>query len=872
MAELTEKLEEQYPLLASLRIAGMSRSAREPLPRFLGLLMAAAESPDHRGCCFVFPDASRVACTAATLLALSKLTREFDDLAREYARRKFEPGQRVIVRPTGHVYEYTGVWDLQDGYPDRFKLQVPGGGGARSLPVSEILRLEPTSRRRPKGQVATPLGRPGHSDLDRLLEIAGYGNRALCRNRIMCLTSRTGFEAFVENTELCRPRAGATNGAGSGGKLHDILPWGSIREDGSLALEDHYQAGGEPLLAVTNYVENVAEASALAESFSRVVFADGPERLVRNLQACDEITDSQKLIVVANHGSDEALSALEERDFRVWRVAPEEMELGRDTREEARSVFFGRAFDAASNYQRLKLDGTNCRDEQLEAVAEDLAQVGGCLNRSEDDEEIKRCLQGLFHLLFRISDRCAPLEAQERMEILGRIGALEQDVERRAIFVPQEVTSRLHNACTTLRKLVSERTTNPWIGKSKGESLLGVLRTNGGSARRRTLIVTRYPQSVDPARLWLQERGVHDPVVWYQHFPEAETFDIIVVLSWLNSERFGKLVRQYAAPEVRLLSYPFEQRWLRQFNSRLSRERISGQPDRAEKSQLLGLPEDLFATSQSRTPDHSQTDTLPQASDPFSIFDIERKIMRRRKGALPAARSTQETCPTRYVGFVGQTYAYLTENHEVPVITNLIRISDSAPSVVPTRTVNTLEIGDFLLFREGSDRDVVRLFAEEMIGPDLYAEQRTLAASWRKALLSLRGDAGEVHRLLRSYGVRKKKSTIRNWLVNKNVIGPWKRDDLDAMAEAMKEYFAESPEEVWEAIENIRAAHRRAGHRISQWLLAELAGKKNLVADGAARVELDFGQFWIVEVEQVGNDLEQYPAGRVNRLLWENDF
>ncbi len=872
MAELTYQLEERYPLLTSLRIAG-NQSVGETLPRFLGLLLAAAESPDRRGCCFVFPDASRLACTAAMLLALSKLTREFDDLACEYAQRKFEPGQRVLVRPTGHVYEYTGVWDLRDGHPDRFKLQVLGGDGARSLPVSEILRLEPTSRKRPKGQVGTPLGRPGHSNLDRLLEIAGYGNRALCRNRIMCLTSRTEFEAFVENTELCRPRAGATNSAGSGGELHDILPWGSIHEDGSLALEDHYQAGGEPLLAVTNHVENIAEASALAEPFSRVVFADGPERLVRNLQACDEITDSQKLIVVADHGSDEALSILEERDFRIWRVAPEEMQLGRDTSEEAKSVFFSRTFDAASNYQRLNLDGTDCRDERLEATADDLDQVGRHLKHSEGDEEMKRCLQGLFHLLFRISDRCAPLEVQEKADILDRIGVLEQGVERRAIFVLEEITTRLRNACTALRELVSEATMISWIGKSKGETLLEVLRANGAPARHRTIIVTRHLQSVDATRRWLQRQGIHNPVVWHRHFPDTGTFETIIVLAWLNSEWFGKLVRRYAAPDVCLLSYPFERKWLRQFNSRLSRDRASGQPDRTEKAKLLGLPEDLLAPTQSRTPEQSRTDMQTQAPDPFSIFDIEHTIMRRRKGTSPASRLLQDTCPTRYVGFIGETYAYLTENHEVPVITDLIRNGDSAPSPIPNLTANRLEIGDFLLFRDGSDREVVRLFAEEMMGRDLYEEQRTLAAIWRKALLARGGSAREAHRYLQSYGLRKTESTIRSWLVNKNIIGPWTRGDVEIIAAAAgKEHFTASPEEVWEAVQNIRTAHRRAGHRISEWLLVELAGKRNLVADGEAKVDLDFGQFWIVEVEEVGGDLEQYPAGQVNRLLWEHGY
>lgn len=898
MEELTEQLKERYPLLTSLRIAGQSQPGQEPLPGFLGLLLAAAESPDHRSCCFVFPDASRVACTTATLLALSKLTCEFDDLAREYAQNNFETGQRVTVWPTGHIYEYAGILDADGQYGKRFRLKVLGKHDLKALPISDILRLEPTTRKSPKGQRDTPLHSSVKPDaLDTLLKIQSWGNKSIFKNRILYLAPKSEFESFLESTALHRAdhnspqstdlrknrkrkrerhgthgnQARAMRDAAD--KLLNILPWGSVNEDGNLASSDQYQLEGEPILAVTNSVENIAETSTLVEPFSRVVFADGPERLTRNLQACDEIADSQKLIVVADLESEDAISVLEDRDFRVWRVAPEEIKLDRIQSRETKSFFFHRVFNAASNYQNLKVDGVACRNERLEAVATNLYQVGRDLNHPDSDEEMKRCLQGFFHLLFRLSDRCAPLKAQEKAEILDKTGELELDVERRAIFVSEEMTARLRNACRTLRELISESTTHPWMVKTKGKALLKVLvDANGGSAEQRRIIVTRYPQTVDDTKLWLQERDLQEPVVWYRHFPEDETFDNIIVLSWLNSERFGKLVQRYAAPEVCLLSYPFEQRWLRQFNSRFLRERASRQPDRAEKSKLLGLPEDLFTPTQSLTPEQPQTDMEMQASDSFSIFDIEHEIMKREKGAPPAARSTQDTCPARYVGFVGDAYAYITDNHEIPVVTGLVTNSSSAPSAIPTRIVDRLGIGDFLLFREGSDRDVIRLFAEEMMGPGLYEEQRTIAASWRKALLSLEGDTGQVHRLLQSYGLRKRKSTIRNWLYNRNIIGPWKREDLDIMATAAKENFTESPEEVWDAIENIRTAHRRAGHKISEWLLAELADKRDLLTNGEARVDLDFGRFWIVEVEETGDDLEQYPAGQVNSLLWEYGY
>ncbi len=865
MTELTDHLEKRYPLLASLRIAGKLQSSRESLPHFLGLLLSAAESPDRRSCCFVFPEASRVACTAAALLALSKLTHGFDELAREYAQRKFEIGQRVLVRPTRHVYEYAGVWNLQDGHPDRFKLRVPESRDARSLPVSEILRLEPTYRKLPKGQINTRLGQPEQSELDTLLGLASGGNKSLFKNQVMYLASRAKFDAFSEATALYTSQ----NGESKGGWLRETLPWGSVNEDGSLVSSNQYQIEGEPLLAVTHSVENVAEASALAEPFSRVVFADGPDRLTRNLQAFDEITDSQKLIVVAEHESDDDLSVLEDRGCRAWRVSPEEIRLGHSGSDDTGSVFFDKTFNAADNYQNLKLDTHLCRNEQLEAAADNLQQASRHVDRFEGDEETKRCLTRLFHMLFSFSDRCAPPGVQEKNEILERLGTLERDVEHRAIWVPAEVTEHLRNVCLALRELVSAEATDSWIGPAKGEALLEALKANQAPGKK-TMVVTRYPDSVDTTRRWLQGKGIDVPVMWYRHFPETEACDTIILLSWLNAERFGKLVRRYAAPHVCLLSYPFERKWLRQFSSRFSQNNASGQPDISERSRLLGLPEDLLSSTQGAP---VQSRTGPQSPDPFSIFEIENRIMRRRKGSPPATRASHDTSPARYVGFVGDAYAHLTENYEMTIVTDMIRDDTSSMSSIPVLTGDRLQTGDLLLFREGSERNVVRLFAEELMGPDLYAEQRALATSWRRALLSLGGNAKELHRYLRSYGLRRIEVTVRSWLRNENIIGPMKQSDLEIIVRAVgKERLPDQPAKIWEAIEVIRGIHIRAGYKISEWLLAELAEKRDLIAYEEASVDLDFGRFWVVEVEESGRDLEQYPAGQVNRLLWERGY
>lgn len=861
METLAGQLEQQYPLLTTLRIAETSAEDHESLPHFLGLLLAASESEDRRSVCFIFPDASEITSTVAMLSSLSWLSNEFEDLAREYALDSLKPGQRVRIWPTKHVYEYAGVFEADERYLERIYLKVQGKQDFRALHISDVLRLEQTTGKAPKGKVNTPLPdimKP--NALDTLLGIRSHGNTSMLKNRVLYLTSKSRFEKFLSSTECSRHNGTASAPV----TLAEALPWGTVNEDGSLSSSDDYQVEGEPLLAISHSGESIAEASLKAGKFSRVVLCDDPRNLTRNLQACDEVMESQKLIVVASHSDDEALAILKNRGFVTWHISPKEINLSHDTSIRIESSFFGKPLTAAKNYRKLKLEDIFCRDESVEFIAENLQRAGNDLKHPDSDEEAKRCLKELFNILFSISDRCVPLATDGTIEIHERLNKIKVSVAKRSIYISAEVAEYISEACTALSRLVSINTCGTRVGEKKGEAILELLQNSNG--HHRNLIMTRYPKNVAPLQKWLKQRGIDTPVVWYRSLPEDETFDGIILTSWLNSERFGRLVKRYAAPRVHLLGYPFEKKWLRQYKTRLLKERFDHQIDNGERSAISGLPEEIFPSSDKPVQEPRIVEDDPEMP---SIFEIERKILRQRKGARPSTYSGPDDCESRYVGFVGEFYAHLTESREVSVVTSLILVGKSSPAAVPERTVNELEVGDFVLFREGSDKDVVQLFAEESIGQEEYGRLRKLANVWREALRAHGGSVRELHRFLKSYGLKKKEFTIRGWLQNRSLIGPFAEQDVQIIARATKGTFSWTPGEVWEAISTIRNAHRSAGRQISAWLLEELSGKGSLIADSGGKIDLGFGELQIVEVEEIGAELEEYPAGKVNRLLKE---
>jgi hypothetical protein len=94
---VTEEFEARFPLLEKMRLATESASHKgEPLPPFLGFLLAAADSSDERSYCFVLPDATHVAFMSAVMISLTRVEQDLPSSAQDYAHANLQYGHRVV--------------------------------------------------------------------------------------------------------------------------------------------------------------------------------------------------------------------------------------------------------------------------------------------------------------------------------------------------------------------------------------------------------------------------------------------------------------------------------------------------------------------------------------------------------------------------------------------------------------------------------------------------------------------------------------------------------------------------------------------------------------------------------------------------------
>lgn len=873
-ALIADELGRRYPLLRELLVRAGTASPWEEFPTALGFLLAAAESDTPQVCCILLPETESIGYLTAILLALCKLGSEFPELLREYATRGLEYGQRVRVLPTGHVYKYGGLWPSSR---DFFELRVLDAAdrARRTFPVHEILRLERTERVLPKGKGATELGRFELSPLDRLIGIQTGGNTSLFRNHVLHLSARIEFEDLASNIHLASK---ADSGADVGDVPTGAIPWGQISADGRIEREDRYQRSGEPLVAVTHSADHLAEACEAAAKFSKYVIVSEAEKIARNLQAYDRIAGSQRLLIIASHRSAEAIAPLAERGCRVWRLSPAELFLDEPVTERCRSNgVIGRLFRAADNWRRLDLTAVECSDPGLEAIAVSLQAAGNGIATEQADEEGARLLGKLFSLLCRASDACNAPPGEELADVRARLEACRRAIQHKVVWLPPEVASGLRAACEGLESLYRDSAAD--LGQSKGAAVLQLLSELQAGDGQRIAVVTRTSVAAAATKAWLARHGVTAPVVSISRADGSDEFDALVMTSWPNSRQFEDLLGRYLAPRLYLVGYKFERAWFQSFRRNHARHMTHTSLPASEKSALTGIPEALLKVAEDLAPSR-QPGEERRVWERLSVSRIEDLLSRRRKGVQTLSHPTEETRPAKYVGFVGATFAYLTEWQHVPVVTALVRGTASPRQQVPTRTVDELSTADYVIFREGGESNIIRSVAEEIAGRDQYARLRAVAELWRAALWRLADDSElrladprRIHQTLHRWGLAVGVHTVRKWLYDDTQIGPGQEQAIDVIANAAQDEELQAKRvQVWDAIRAVRTLHVDAGFRLTEVLLDELRRNPPRVAGRETRLQLGPGEAWVVEVEEIGDAFEERPASQVNRLLWDEGF
>lgn len=254
----------------------------------------------------------------------------------------------------------------------------------------------------------------------------------------------------------------------------------------------------------------------------------------------------------------------------------------------------------------------------------------------------------------------------------------------------------------------------------------------------------------------------------------------------------------------------------------------------------------------------------PQTPD---LDEIRVAILRGRARHLLTRAGLQggDQVDARMVAFRERAYAFLTEGYDANVVTHLLSPQHGEPAEVKVRPPEQLKIGDVVIFPEG-DRDAIRAYADRT----LPSGERERAKLWQRALRRWKDGLGLTTRtiaeMLHVRGCARHHLTVRNWIVNDNLIGPGRRGDIRALAALTDDpELAAHVEDCERAVSAVRGEHLRAAGKLAE-MIAERAATA-LAGAGGEPVKLD--DVYVVTVEHLGDRLEQVPRGAANRLIFD---
>ena len=842
--ELILALRSRFPILEHMAGRFGEGSPEERIPWFFALLLSAALKGETGACCFVLDKTQGTTALAAVLLALARLKEDFPRLAERYARTGLNEGQLVMVKPGNLVYEYEGVWEE---HPDQFRLRVQGEEAWRTFPMSDVLRLEPTNRKRPKGTLSSKIHQFDRSPLDQLLDITTFGNDSMIRNVVLLYMAQARFAGVADVVSLT-PRDSEHSD-----RLSSFLPWGTVGADGVIQAGDAYQVVGEPIIAVSRVPQDLADAATSAPEASKIVLVDGARGIVSDLQAFDDIVDRQRVVILASPDETEEIRALRGRECPVWHLSPTEITIGEDhAGSRSRHSLVGRTVRLADIRERCKVVAIECQSSDLQAVATALENVAAKIEDAEEKSETEDLLARLYGILLEFSECCFEVCDETKSDLrLAR-----QNFVRDRMWMTPDVIGEFRSAIDRLEEI-----SHSGLGlEGKANALLNELVGCEG----RWAIACRSARTAESLRDGLCSLGDDLTVLPIQAIRPEDEWDGVILSAWPGRRRFTRLTNLGVAPDLRVLTYPFERNWLLGHQTREHNIMKTNLLPVRDRAGILGIEPELLPVSKPR-----QSPPVDSASPEQPMLDFERRLSRRRPSRPASAAKGEDVRSARLVEFYGGCYTLLTEWSQLHVLNDLMEAPRLEGGRLRAAAASDLSVDDFVLFRAGGDKEFIRLLAEDELGVAEYERVRATAERWKLALRQLGRTPSEVQRRLERNGLHRTLPTIAGWMGNPDLIGPGFDSDIETIGRAADDTeLLEQLSSVREAISRIRGMHIAAGSHLTQLILGEVRGRLGELDDQPVLLDLGYGHAWVVQVETVDSGQREYAADQVNRLLW----
>lgn len=775
--QLKEHLRKNNAFIERVDVSSVSSDITDSIHPIIDIstcfaIRAMSNRTDNR-LVIIVPTLLNCARWITALCVLDRIREEFEN---DPSSLKFNRGQKLLV--SRYTVEYCG-----DKYIPEYKklfMLVKCRDGHYWIPYDRAVALQAIDTDKPLSSMEKVGGAIGRAQklanpVDSILGLHTMGNKTMFEDVVILVSKIGETERFIRDKQFNYT------------EISKIFFWGKLDSDGRASVIGPYQLQGTPscvvssdLLAANRFVGN-------NEKHSKAVIIDGLANCVNNLKELDGIIDRDvPVIILADRMDTENISHFVERDFKIWQWNKNNIDrmdlVNRDTPQ--LSPFY--ALDhTLSNYRNLEINTVVCEYTELDNAVLEIFKLDSMI--PHDDRHLSllygkliRTVNGITRLI-RIPDESWSAGIIERMDVLQR------QFEDQKTWLSEDALQAVRKIFNSIRNLARD----PFPGENHKPDQLSRIIKDGSPSENIAVVVLRPMEIESLKEYWGSCLPAHkmenigfftlSDILdnWQQFSP-----DRIIICGWLGKGKMYTILHSYITSAITVLLYPSEYSWFKSATKRWESQN-NFMTYAKDFSILIGVPEKELGIIEFEPP--KITEAVGVEDNSFEDFELKLKKYQYQSYS-PVVESQDELIKAKLVVFADDRFAYATEFHRFPVVTDLMRGEESTREI-PRTTVDGFNIGDYILFQE-SNKDIIREVADRGLSRDNHFELRTVAGIWREALRDTfhqkaSGKMDDFIGLLKAAGCGRHPATIRNWLYDDNQIGPGESSDLRRIAKAI---------------------------------------------------------------------------------------
>lgn len=831
----------------------LSDDIMPPLAKASSYLLKDAISGGAKRMLMVLPENQDLAC----VLFLEKLLSDINDgtIKSDYDVTKFNIGEKVSIGKA--IIEYRGTYYNSEKNEEFITLRMKDKTGPMTVyaPLSmiPILQHANTTKGLSKAAVYEEEKAKFEPTIDNTYS-GIIGKIASVRTHLSGTTLLVGYSK--------RTRELISKSFVNDVALPKVLSVAQADLEGTIKRTGAIDANGVPGLVITS---DLYSASVIADSElpinSITIVAEKPSSVIKELDSLDELLELDiPLTVILDNANSMELGELFKREFFLWRW----------NRNWLTSNMIG---EYETEYL-TSIDNIQSRNISYESIPEELVSETFSLivrNRSLVESQvssINTIFDKLFDLAFQTVRMVVPIDEVSKEAIRNELDHWRTEMEGIKGDFQEEEYKDFKKAIANLKAIYKLNSEFPKVAKLK--TLL--------SGNIPSSIVMAFPSShsfdIEGIQTywqsWMNTQSIDATLNVYSfsdYFllsPAEDTLTIIC--GWFNADRMRRLLYSNKTSDYYVLLYDCESLWRGNLQAKWDWEIDKNNNVEICSNYLhVDVEEEIV-----EEPDFDEK-LLEESED---IYELEKyaSTIKYKKYLHNASVSETELISAIPVFFSNGAFMFMRLGQEVVSISKML-LEDWDD--IERKDSLELVVGDYIVFRE-SGKDLIKEVADSLLEKGGQIDARQVASKWRQALdLELMfSSEDEIYQKMKRQGWAKTKDTLQRWIMDKTLIAPQTRRDIEILVEATDNAVTgEMIDEIYNSSRVVKNAHINAGKLLSSRLKKELGHYvKEMAVDMDSHKDSidimieDVGTIKILRITNIGEQA-QVNNSYVGRLM-----